>query len=548
MKSQHYDYIVVGAGSAGSIVARRIADAGDASVLVLEAGRSDRHWTVQMPGGVRAHYEPKSKFNWHFYTTPQTHLDNRCIYQPRGKALGGSSSINGMVFLRGHALDYEKWTQQGATGWSYAHVLPYFKRLERYARGEDDYRGGQGPVAVERNENLSELEQAFLDAGKQAGFPFTEDVNGRQQEGFCCFDVNVDQGVRANTANAYLRTAPSSSRLHVQTEALVHRLVLQGQRVVALEYSVRGTMHRAQVGEELILSAGVFGSPQILMLSGIGREDHLRGFDIELRHKLNGVGENLSDHPEVHLQHRSKRPVSLNGYMRLDKKLRVGVEWFLFRSGVCAYNQGRTGAFLCSGPGVEHPDIQFHFMRCFFSGDWNIRANDHGYLLDTGPMRPTSRGTVRLQTADPRDSLFIDPNYLETEADRQAMRDGVALGRETLSQQAFADFDAGEEVPGPRVQSKADIDAFIRRNTASAYHPVGTCKMGSEHDPEAVVDPAGKVFGIDGLRIADASVMPSVVSANTNAASMMIGEKMADAIVGLPPAAPLDVDVTNRVT
>ena len=543
-----YDYIIVGAGSAGSIIARRIAAQTDASVLLLEAGGDDRHWTVQMPGAVRSHYNAGAPFNWHFYTTPQKHLDGRRIYQPRGKALGGSSSINGMVFLRGHPLDYEMWNQLGATGWSYAEVLPYFKRLEQHVSGADDYRGGDGPVRVQRHAEISDLEKAFLKAGKQAGHAWTDDVNGRQQEGFCRFEMNVNGGVRANTANAYLRGQGPANNLTVTPNALAHRILCNGTRVTGLEYSVGGRLQRAEVNQELVLSAGVFGSPQLLMLSGIGPAEHLRAFDIDVLQDLPGVGNNLQDHPEVHIQHRCKQPVTLNGYMRVDRKVRVGVEWFLFKSGVCARSQAATGAFLCSGPGVEHPDIQFHFMPCFFSGDWNIRYNEHGYLLDTGPMRPTSRGTVRLQSIDPRESLAIDPNYLSTEEDRQSMRDGFALGRETLAQPAFLPFDAGEAMPGPEVKTKDQIDAFIRQNAASAYHPVGTCKMGSSHDAQAVVDPAGRVYGFEGLRVADASLMPSVASSNTNAPSMMIGEKLADAIIGNPPLARNEAPFVGRVS
>ena len=369
------------------------------------------------------------------------------------------------------------------------------------------------------------------------------------KKGSAVFDVNVSGGVRANTANAYLRAGGVLPNLRIETGALVHRILFKGTRAIGLEYSRRGELQRAEQRREVILSAGAFGSPQILMLSGVGPEAHLRAMGIELTHKLPGVGANLQDHPEVHLQHLSKQPVSLNGYMRLDRKLKVGLEWFLFKTGVCAHNQGRTGAFLCSGPGVEHPDIQFHFMPCFFSagGNWTIDHKEHGYLLDTGPMRPTSRGTVRLQSANPRDALLIDPNYLNTEADRQSMRDGFKLGRETLSQPAFAPFDAGEVVPGPRIRSKTEIDEFIRDHAASAYHPIGTCKMGSEFDANAVVDSTGAAFGLEGLRIADASVMPSLVSANTNAASMMVGEKLADAILGNTPAKPLDVPFVSRV-
>ena len=547
MIGERFDYIVVGAGSAGSIIARRLVENSEARVLLLEAGGHDHHWQVRMPGAVRSAYNPKSRFNWHFETTPQPHLDNRRIYQPRGKGLGGSSSINGMVFLRGHPLDYEMWNQQGASGWSFAQVLPYFKRLENRVRGANEYRGSDGPVPICVHEDLPALPQAFLDAGRQAGHPFTNDVNGRQQEGFCRFDMNIDGGVRASTGYSFLHQRGARKNLKVITHALVHRVLLNGTRAVGLEYSIRGQVHQVGISKELILSAGSIGSPQILILSGIGPPEHLRTLGVDIKHGLSGVGENLHDHPELHIQHRCTQPITLNGYLRTDRKIRVGVEWFLFKSGVCSRTQATTGAFLCSGDAVDHPDVQFHFSPCFFSGDCQVRPDEHGYLLDTGPVRPTSRGTLRLQSADPAAAPLIDPNYLATEADRQSMRAGFTLGRETLAQQAFRAFDAGENIPGPQCKSPSDIDAFIRSHTASAYHPVGTCKMGAENDPLAVVKPQGQLYGIEGLRVADASIMPSVVRANTNGASMMIGEKLADAILGAPPLPAIEVPFVSRV-
>ena len=543
-----YDYVVVGAGSTGCIIAKRLAGQSEARVLLLEAGGDDRHWTVRMPGGVGAHYDRDSRFNWHFSSVPQAHLDNRQLYQAKGKVLGGSSSINGMVFLRGHPLDYEKWTQQGATGWSFAEVLPYFKRLERFEAGAD-YRGGNGPVAVRREETPGPLEQAFLDAGAQAGHPRTDDVNGRQQEGFCRFDMNIDRGVRVNTAHAYLRGAPETPNLSVVTDALVHRVVLQSGRAVAVEYAVRGQVHRADVDREVIVSAGAFGSPQILMLSGIGPAEHLRHHGVVVQGDLPGVGANLADHCDVHIQHRCKQPVSLNRYLRLDRKVRVGIQWFLFKSGACAMNQIAVGAYLCSNPAVEHPDVQFHFYPCYFTGDgdWAVRADEHGYMVGACPMRPTSRGTVRLRSSDPTESLAVDPNLLATEEDWQTMRHAVELARDTLAQPAFHPYDAGEIRPGPEIRSRRETDAYIRQTAFSDWHSVGTCKIGTEHDREAVVDAQGQVYGIEALRVADASIMPSMVSSNTNAPCMMIGEKIADAILGNPPLAPIEVPYVDRI-
>jgi len=509
-------------------------------VLLLEAGPKDNSWKIHMPAALTYNLD-NNRYNWYYKTEPQAHLNDRQLYWPRGRVLGGSSSLNAMVYVRGHALDYDRWVEEGATGWSYADCLPYFRKAETRQKGADAYRGGEGPLHVSTGSNPNKLFDAFIQAGVDAGYPFTEDMNGFQQEGFGRMDMTIHNGKRWSSASAYLRPALNRPNLRVETGALTSRILFEGTRAVGIEYSQYGKLHQVRAEREVILCGGAINSPQLLMLSGIGQADELRALDIPVVADLPGVGQNLQDHLELYVQQECTQPITLFDAMKPHNMVRIGIQWFLFKSGLCSSAHLEAGAFIRSRAGVSHPDIQYHFLPALVNDHGRDPGDRHAFQAHVGPMRPTSRGFLKLASNDPRRHPIIQPNCLETEGDRREMRDCVKLTREIFAQKGFDPYRGAELKPGPGVQSDTEINAFVREKADSAYHPSCTCKMG--YDDMAVVDHTTRVRGVDNLRVVDASIMPSIVSGNLNAPTIMIGEKAADIILGNTPLEPSNAPV-----
>jgi choline dehydrogenase len=540
---REYDYVIIGAGSAGCVLANRLTADPGIRVLLLEAGPPDRSLYIHMPSAF-AYPLADDRFNWFYRTEPEPYMDGRRMYCPRGRVIGGSSSINGMVYIRGHARDYDRWAQAGLKGWSYADVLPYFKKAETHERGGDDYHGADGPLHVAYGRSRNPLYRAWIEAGVQAGFPYTPDLNGRQQEGFGPMEMTTRGGRRCSAAKAYLRPAMTRPNLRVEAGALVIRLLFEGPRAVGVEFAQKGRSQQVRATREVVVSGGAINSPQILMLSGIGPAEELRRLDIPVLADLPGVGENLQDHLETYVQHQCTQPITLYGATRPHNKLRIGAQWLLLGTGIGATNHFEAGGFIRSNERVEHPNLQYHFLPMAISYDGSQTHHGHGFQAHVGPMRPTSVGHVKLRSKDPREHPRILFNYMRTEFDRQEMREAIRITREIFAQRAFDPYRGPELAPGPEVKSDAEIDAFVRAKAESAYHPSCTCKMGPESDRMAVVDAEGRVHGVEGLRVVDASIMPSVVSGNLNAPTIMIAEKLADSILGRPPLPPEHVPVT----
>ena len=533
-----YDYVIVGAGSAGCVLADRLSADGTHRVLLLEFGGSDRSIFIQMPAALAYPMNTK-RWNWGYESEPEPHLNGRRLNCPRGKGLGGSSSINGMVYVRGNALDFERWqNEEGARGWGYADVLPYFKRAEGRAEGGNEYRGGDGPLSTAYGTLRNPLHQAWLDAAQEAGYCLTEDYNGFRQEGFGRMDMTVRNGTRCSAAKAYLYPAQKRSNLTVIQNALATRVLFEGKRAVGVEFERGGQLRQVRAAREVTLSGGSINSVQLLKLSGIGPAQELSDLGIPVLADRPGVGGNLQDHLEFYFQMACTQPVSLYGQANLLGKAMAGAQWLFLRSGIGATSHFESCGFIRSRAGIQYPDIQYHFFPMAINYDGSALATEHGFQAHVGPLRSKSRGTVTLRSADPRDKPKIQFNYMSHPDDWAEMRACVRLTREIFAQPAFAPWRGREIQPGADCVSDEAIDAFIAEHVESALHPSCTCKIGDANDPLAVVDPELKVIGVEGLRVIDSSVMPSITTGNLNAPTIMIGEKGADLVLGKPPLAP----------
>lgn len=530
------DFVIIGSGSAGSAMAYRLSEDGKHSVIVIEFGGTDLGPLIQMPSALSIPLN-MNLYDWGFASEPEPHLGGRVLATPRGKVIGGSSSINGMVYVRGHARDFDHWAEQGAAGWGFADVLPYFKRMEDSDGGEDGWRGHGGPLHVQRGSRRNPLYGAFVEAGRQAGFELTDDYNGAKQEGFGPMEQTILGGRRWSAASAYLK--PALRRKNVSlVKGFARRVIIENQRAIGVEIEAHKQIQVVKARREVIVAASSINSPKILMLSGIGPAGHLRENGIAVVADRPGVGGNLQDHLELYIQQESTKPITLNSVLNPFSKAMIGAQWLFFKSGLGATNHFEAAAFVRSQAGVDYPDIQYHFIPAAVRYDGKAAAKSHGFQAHVGPMRSKSRGSVTLRSPDPKAKPVIRFNYMSHPDDWAEFRHCIRLTREIFGQSAFDAYRGQELSPGSHVQSDDDLDMFIRDHAESAYHPCGTCRMGRVDDPSSVVDPECRVIGVDGLRVADSSIFPRVTNGNLNAPSIMTGEKASDHILGRTPLAP----------
>ena len=531
---KQYDYVIVGAGSAGCVLANRLSENPKISIAVIEAGPSSNSWKVDMPSALLyTMHDPK--INWKYYSEPEPFLNNRKIFCPRGKMIGGCSSHNGMVYVRGHAQDFNRWAQKGLTKWSYKHVLPYFKKLETWSEGENKYRGGKGPLQVSKsriNEKFP-LYQAVINSAMEAGFPYTEDPNGFKQEGFCTFDLTIKDGKRCGIGKAYMKEASKRSNVEIFMQAYVQKIIVENKEAKGIDVIIKDKKEKIFAGKEIIVSCGSINSPKLLQLSGIGDAEELQQIGIQVIHNLPGVGKNLQDHLELYVQHECKKPVTLFGLFNNPlMKVYHGAQWFLFKKGLLAHSHLELGGFVRSSTDFDHPNIQFHFFPSLVINHGLENPDKHAFQFHASPNRPTSRGWVKLRSSNPKDEPIIQFNYLETEGDRKQMRDCAKISRKIFSQKSIQEYLGKEIRPGINIQSDDELDEVIRNTSETAYHPSCSNKMGI--DNMSVVDPETKVYGISKLRVVDSSILPDIVSGNLNASTVMIAEKASDMILGKP--------------
>jgi choline dehydrogenase len=527
------DFVIIGSGSAGSVAASRLSEDGKNTVIVLEFGGTDMGPFIQMPAAL-SYPMNMGIYDWGYETEPETHLAGRRLAAPRGKVIGGSSSINGMVYVRGHAEDYNSWEAAGAKGWAYADVLPYFQKMETSHGGQEGWRGNSGPLHVRRGSAENPLFESFIEAGRQAGFEVTDDYNGQKQEGFGLMEQTIHHGKRWSVANAYLRPALKRPNLQL-VKCFARRIVIEDGQAVGVEIERGGKVEIVRATREVVVAASAFNSPKLLMLSGIGPAQHLKDHGIEVVANRRGVGSNLQDHLELYVQQECLQPITLYSKLNLVSKAFIGAEWLFFKSGLGTSNHFEAAAFVRSKAGIKYPDIQYHFLPIAIRYDGKAAAKSHGFQAHVGPMRSKSRGSVTLRSADVKAAPIIRFNYMSETSDWADFRHCIRLTRDLFRQSAFEPYRGREISPGEDIQSDQALDGFISKHAESAYHPCGTCKMGDVDDPDAVVDPQCRVIGVDRLRVVDSSTFPLITNGNLNGPSVMLGEKASDHILGKQP-------------